>query len=148
MNNNLPTGTSIHKSCSVHFSFLKLLINQKQSVLVGLLIFCVFIYPNFNQLAFSDGLSAENLPPATVGNRQASLFVKINPPILIAGQEQDTYILFRLYDANNNQTIEHTTYQITISNGTSDQRPLVNDFFHAHNGVLKLKIEPRPCRRC
>jgi hypothetical protein len=120
------------------------LINQKQSVLVGLLIFCVFVHPNFRQLAFSDGLAAETLPPASVGNRQASLFVKINPPILISGQEQDTYVLFRLYDANTNQTIEHTTYQITISNGTSDQRPLVNDFFHAHNGVLKLKIEPRP----
>jgi hypothetical protein len=144
VNNNLPTGSSNLKSCSDHFSFHKFLVKQKQIFLGGLFIFCVFVYPNFNQLAFSDGLSAENLPPASVGNRQASLFVKINPPILIAGQEQDTYILFRLYDANNNQTIEHTTYQITISNGTSGQRPLVNDFFHAHNGVLKLKIEPRP----
>ena len=35
-----------------------------------------------NQKAYADGLTQENLPPATVGNRKASLFVKVNPPIL------------------------------------------------------------------
>jgi hypothetical protein len=145
VDSRLDIGTSNFKSLIDHFSLQKFLISQKQGVFIGFLIFFVFVNPNFEQPAFSDGLSAESLPPASIGNRQASLFVKINPPILVSGQEQDTYVLFRLYDANTNQTIEHTTYQITITKGTSpDQRPLVNDFFHAHNGVLKLKIEPRP----
>lgn len=145
MNDSLDTCTSNFKSVSEQHSLQKFLISHKLVFLLSLVILGIFVFPNFRQMAFSDGLTAENLPPATVGNRQASLFVKINPPILISGQEQDTYALFRLFDANTNQTIEHTTYQITITKGTSpDQRPLVNDFFHAHNGVLKLKIEPRP----
>ena len=32
--------------------------------------------------AFGDGLTQENLPPASVGDREASLFIKISPPIL------------------------------------------------------------------
>jgi len=33
--------------------------------------------------AYADGLSVENLPATTVGNRQLSLYLKVNPPILV-----------------------------------------------------------------
>ena len=103
----------------------------------------------FYQKAYADGLTQENLPPATVGNRHASLFVKVNPPILTTAAKQDTYMQFRLFDANNNQTIQHVTYDITVTRGatsssSSDQKPLLRDFFHAHNGLLTLKIQPTP----
>jgi hypothetical protein len=64
---------------------------------------------------------------------------------------------FRLFDANNNQTIQHVTYEITVNKGTllsfsssssssssslSGQKPLLRDFFHAHNGLLTLKVQP------
>ena len=39
-------------------------------------------YCFLNQKAYADGLSVENLPPASVGNRQLSLYLKVNPPIL------------------------------------------------------------------
>src|SRR5690242_18231956 len=71
------------------------------------------------QKAFADGLTQENLPPATLGNRQASLFVKINPPILITATRQDAYMQFRLFDANTNQTIKFTTFYIQVTKGTS-----------------------------
>ena len=103
--------------------------------------------PNYsNQNAYADGLTQENLPPASVGNRQASLFVKVNPPILISSgtSNRDTFMQFRLFDANNNQTIPHVTYDISVSRGTSGSssssssadKPLLRDFFHAHNGLL------------
>jgi hypothetical protein len=56
-----------------------------------------------------------------------------------------------LFDANNNQTIQHVTYEITVNKGTllsssspssSGQKPLLRDFFHAHNGLLTLKVQP------
>ena len=105
-----------------------------------------------NQKAYADGLTQENLPPATVGSRKASLFVKVNPPILTTDNKQSAYLQLRLFDANNNQTIQHVTYQITVTKGTgssstsssSSERPLLNDFFHAHNGLLTLKIQPAP----
>jgi hypothetical protein len=105
-----------------------------------------------NQKAYGDGLSQENLPPASIGNRHASLYLKVNPPVLTAAAQaayasgaQNAYMQFRLFDANNNQTIQHVTYQITVTRGTSSsilQKPLLLDFFHAHNGLLTLKIEP------
>ena len=102
----------------------------------------------FYQKAYADGLTQENLPPATVGNRQASLFVKVNPPILTTDNRQNAYMQFRLFDANNNQTIQHVTYEITVTRGTSssssNEKPLMRDFFHAHNGLLTLKIQPTP----
>src|SRR5919202_675150 len=95
--------------------------------------------------AYADGLTQENLPPASVGNRKASLFVKVNPPILTTDNRQDAYMQFRLFDANNNKTIQHVTYQITVTRGateTSTSKPLLRDFFHAHNGLLTLKVQP------
>ena len=106
----------------------------------------------FEHKAYADGLTQENLPPATVGNRQASLFVKVSPPILVSTSKQDTYMQFRLFDANNNQTIQHVTYDISVfrgasgsstsSSSSSTDKPLLRDFFHAHNGLLTLKIQP------
>jgi hypothetical protein len=99
-----------------------------------------------NQKAYADGLTQENLPPATIGNRKASLFVKVSPPILTTDTKGNTYIQLRLFDANNNQTIQHVTYDITVTKGTSQAgpstKPILRDFFHAHNGLLTLKVEP------
>jgi hypothetical protein len=99
------------------------------------------------QKAYADGLSVENLPPASVGNRQLSLYLKVNPPILTTTNGKSAYMQFRLFNAINNQTIQHVTYLITVTRGTSSsvtQRPLLVDFFHAHNGLLTLHVEPQP----
>jgi hypothetical protein len=74
-----------------------------------------------------------------------NLFTKVKPPILTTGNRQDAYMQFRLFDANNNKTIQHVTYEITVIKGTtssSNQKPLLRDFFHAHNGLLTLNIQP------
>ncbi|MDP8902557.1 MAG: peptidase, partial [Thermoproteota archaeon] len=60
-----------------------------------------------NQDAFGDGLTSETFS-ATLGDRNAELLVQVNPPILTDASRNDAYILFRLYDANNNQTIQYT----------------------------------------
>ena len=104
-------------------------------------------YCFLNQKAYADGLSVENLPPASVGNRQMSLYLKVNPPILTTAASHSAYMQFRLFDASNNQTIQHVTYLITVTRGTSSskmQKPLLVDFFHAHNGLLTLHVEPAP----
>jgi hypothetical protein len=116
------------------------------------IIFVLFLAPSiqhyYDQKAYADGLTQENLPPATVGNRQASLFVKVSPPILVSTSKQDTFMQFRLFDANNNQTIQHVTYDISVFRGasgsstSSTDKPLLRDFFHAHNGLLTLRIQP------
>src|ERR1051325_8419615 len=116
------------------------------SICVILLLSFMSFVPNFisKQKAYADGLTQENLPPATVGNRQASLFVKVSPPILVSTSttKQDTFMQLRLFDANNNQTIQHVTYEITVARGIGTTtpsaivKPILRDFFHAHNGLL------------
>ena len=99
----------------------------------------------FTQQAHGDGLTQENLPPASLGNREGSLFVKISPPIYTTTTEGDAYMQFRLFDAKTNETIQHVTYDITVNKGANPvegDKPLVRDFFHAHNGLLTLKVEP------
>jgi hypothetical protein len=53
---------------------------------------------------------------------------------------------FRLFDVNNNQTIQDVTYIITVTRGTasSAREPLLLDFFHTKNGLLTIHIEPTP----
>jgi hypothetical protein len=94
--------------------------------------------------AYADGLSQESLPPSPIGNRELSLFVKINPSILTTENAKNTYMQFRLFDAANNRTIQHVTYEITVTRGTNSktENPILIDFFHAHNGLLTLHIIP------
>jgi hypothetical protein len=97
------------------------------------------------QKVFADGLTQENLPPASLGNREGSLFVKISPPIYTTATGGDAYMQFRLFDAKTNETIQHVTYDIEVNKGANpavSEKPLVRDFFHAHNGLLTLKVEP------
>jgi hypothetical protein len=116
-------------------------------LLCNLIISLSMIHEVFlNQKAFGDGLTQENLPPATVGNRKASLFVKVSPPILTTDTRGNTYLQLRLFDANTNETIQHVTYDISVTKGTTQAgpgtKPILRDFFHAHNGLLTLKVQP------
>jgi len=90
--------------------------------------------------AFGDGLTQENLPPASFGNRQAALFIKISPPILTKDTVGDTYLQLRLYDANTNKAVPHTSYFISA---WKDDKLLLRNLFHAHSGELTLKIVPK-----
>jgi hypothetical protein len=48
-----------------------------------------------------------------------------------------------LYDANNNQTIKATTFDITVEKGVGENAErLLRDSFHSANGLLRLKIQP------
>lgn len=92
-----------------------------------------------SQSAYGDGLFEENLPPASFGDRQAALFIKINPPILTADTVGDTYLQLKLFDSNTGKTVEHTTYFVEA---WKDEKLLLRSNFHAHSGDLTLKIKP------
>lgn len=125
------------------FLFVPLLVVSMLAIII-LSSFYISEYSIFLQKAYADGLTAENLPPATVGDRKASLFVKISPPILTTESKQNAFLQFRLFDARNNQTIKFVTYEIAIrkANAPPDSRPLLLDFFQAPSGLLTIKVEP------
>ena len=89
--------------------------------------------------AFGDGLTQENLPPASVGDREASLFIKISPPILTKDTIEDTYLELRLFDANTGKTIQHTSFFVTVD---KEGELLMRNLFHTHSGDLTIKIQP------
>ena len=89
--------------------------------------------------AHGDGLTMENLPPASVGNRQASLFIQVSPPILTSDTAQDTFLKLRLFDANNNQTIQSDSFFVKV---TKDDQLLMRDLFYTKSGVLTIKFKP------
>ncbi|MEM4253504.1 MAG: peptidase, partial [Candidatus Nitrosotenuis sp.] len=85
-------------------------------------------------------LTEERLPPASFGNRQAALYIKINPPILTQDTVGDTYLQLKLYDANTGQTVPHVSYFISAWH---DGELVLRNLFHAHSGDLMLKIVPK-----
>ncbi|MGH9983035.1 MAG: hypothetical protein ACRD8W_03665 [Nitrososphaeraceae archaeon] len=106
-------------------------------------------YPEYKYLpierAYADGLTQENLPPASLGDREGSLFVKISPPLYTTESKENAFMQFRLFDANTNETIEFVTYDITVSKGTTpsaDEEPLLRDFFQSPSGLLTLQVDP------
>ena len=96
-----------------------------------------------NQDAFGDGLTSETFS-ATLGDRNAELLVQVNPPILTDASRNDAYILFRLYDANNNQTIQYTTFFISVEKGVGQDAETIMPptLFHTESGLLRLKVQP------
>ena len=88
---------------------------------------------------FGDGLTQENLPPASVGDRDASLFIKINPPILTKDTIQDTYLELKLFDAKTGDVIKHTSFFVTVD---KEGKLLMRNLFHTHSGDLTIKIQP------
>lgn len=95
------------------------------------------------QKAFADGLTSETFT-ATLSGRNAELLVKVNPPVLTDATKEDAYMLFRLYDANNNQTIKYTTLFISVEKGVGDDAVTVMPptLFHTESGLLRLKVQP------
>jgi hypothetical protein len=106
------------------------------------LVFPIFAIGLPSQQAFADGLTTETFS-ASLGNRQAELLVKVNPPILTDASREDAYMLLRLYDASNNQTIRATSFTITVEKGVGDNaEELFTDTFYSDNGLLRLKVQP------
>jgi hypothetical protein len=119
---------------------------QKMNFLFSIQLIVLFVF-TLNLLillnpihnAFSDGLFEEKLPPASVGDREASLYTKINPPILTSDSKENAFFELRLFDAKTDETVEHTSYFIAVE---KDDKLLMRDLFHSHQGTLKLKINP------
>jgi len=89
--------------------------------------------------AYGDGFTMENLPPASVGNRNVQLFIKLTPPIITSDTSQPREIYMRVFDANTNQSIVHDSFFITI---TKHDQLLMRDLFHTHTGELTLDVTP------
>jgi hypothetical protein len=108
----------------------------------AVLVFSIFAIMLPTRKAFADGLTTETFS-ASLGNRKAELLVKVNPPILTDANRNDAYVLLRLYDANNNQTIQYTTFIITVEKGVGkNAKEIFTDTFHTESGLLQLKIQP------
>ncbi len=123
------------KPIKTRFRYLKLILK--------ILLFSFFILSNTLALipynAFGDGFTQENLPPASVGNRNVQLFIKLSPPIITSDTSQPREIYLRLFDANTNETILHDSFFIKI---TKHDQLLLQDLFHTHTGELTLEITP------
>jgi hypothetical protein len=100
----------------------------------------IIVFPS--QRAYADGLFQEMFS-ASLSGRDAELLVKVNPPILTDATREDAYMLLRLYDPNNNQTIKYTSFIITVEKGVGENaEEIFTDVFHTESGLLQLKVQP------
>src|SRR5918992_1859371 len=117
---------------------------QKKNFLFSIQLIVFFFLINFLLLnclndAFSDGLFEEKLPPASVGDREASLYTKINPPILTSDSKENAFFELRLFDAKTDENIKFVSYFITVE---KDDQLLMRDLFHSPDGALEIDITP------
>lgn len=108
--------------------------------LLTVLFVVVFFIVSPIQNVVADGLFEETLPPASVGDREASLYTKISPPILTSESKENAFFELKLFDAKTDKNIEHVSYFISVE---KDGKLIMRDLFHSHQGPLKLKINPQ-----
>lgn len=95
----------------------------------------IIIGISFSQ-AYGHGFGSETLPPVTIGNRNASLTVTVNPPTFDP-KDNEHEIVVNLSDSNSNAVIEHVTYLIELS---KDNSTIFRYMFHDELGNLYMKI--------
>jgi hypothetical protein len=108
----------------------------------GVLALSILAIGVLDQKAFADGLTVETFS-ASLGGRETELLVRVNPPVLTEANRDDAFMLLRLYDANNNQTIQYTSFIITVEKGVGENaEEIFTDVFHTESGLLRIKVQP------
>ncbi|MDE1766636.1 MAG: hypothetical protein KGI27_10260 [Thaumarchaeota archaeon] len=97
------------------------------------------VFSSLPRNAFGDGFAMENLPPASVGNRQVQVFIKLNPTILYSNSGIQPTVFFRWFDANTNETLQHISFFLTV---TKHNQLLFRELLHTHDGILNMEINP------
>ncbi len=87
--------------------------------------------------AFGHGFGTETLPSVTIGDRNASLTITVNPPTFDP-KDNEHEIVVNLSDSKSNAMIEHVTYLIELSKGDSR---IFRYMFHDELGNLYMKIK-------
>jgi hypothetical protein len=112
--------------------------NYTKMIISFLFVTGTILIPNLQQIV-ADGLFEERLPPASVGDRQASLYTKISPPILTSDTKQNALFQLRLFDSKTGNNITNVNYFLTISKG---DKLLMRELFYSKEGPLTLKFQP------
>ena len=89
-------------------------------------------------VAFGHGLGGEVLDPITIGNRNATVSLQIEPAVFDP-QNPDQRIQVKFFDADTEQVIENVTYIIEVTKGNEQ---LFRYMFFGDIGFLILKITP------
>jgi hypothetical protein len=112
-------------------------------MLLSLILFTILFDYSRQEFFASAAITEKYFVPLLIGNREVNLSIKVSTPNKTMSSSA---IQLRLFDTSNNQTIQHVTYDITLTKGTNQAgpgtKPILRDFFHAHNGIVTLKIEP------
>ncbi|MEX2192864.1 MAG: peptidase [Nitrosarchaeum sp.] len=116
-------------------SKLDIIMNNSKILIFSISMMIISQIPSY---VYGDGFTQENLPPASVGDRDASLFIKISPPILTKDTVGDKFLELRLFDAKTDETIQHTSFFVTVD---KDGKLLMRNLFHTHSGTLIIKIQ-------
>ena len=86
--------------------------------------------------SFGHGVGGETLPPLDIGDRSATIYVSVEPPIYdpLADEQR---ILIKFFDADTEQIIENVHYKIKISN----QDDVFENTFFDEIGFLILNFQ-------
>ena len=96
------------------------------------------------QEAFADGLQFETIPAQLIGGNYTSLYVRINPSIVVNQTTQDSSSLhLRLFDFYTNETIDQVSYSITVNKFGDEDKDLIKSNFYSYTGLLTLRIVPK-----
>lgn len=86
--------------------------------------------------SFGHGVGGETLPPIDIGDRSATIYVSVEPPIYDPLVDEKR-ILIKFFDADTEQIIENVHYKIKISN----QDDVFEDTFFDEIGFLILNFQ-------
>ena len=79
-----------------------------------------------------------------MGNRQTDLLIKMNPSVVttetLQTKHENPIIEFRLFDPGTNKSFNHVNYDISILD--KDNKQLLSNWFHSHDGTLGIEIAP------
>jgi hypothetical protein len=117
--------------------------SMKYRILVVIFAFFVFLGSStigFDQIALEVRAQHHGAPPpaAAIGDRKVVLDMQTEPTNITQGN--DVLMKIGFLDERKNTNIQHVTFIMDIS---KDGNHILSDFFHAHNGEVRLMFKDR-----
>ena len=111
-----------------------------QYKIIFLFALSVILLPFLVDSAFAHGLGGDVAPPISFGEMEVTVFTKLDPSDMTAGEVDSANIAIRFYDMLTDTNLNQVTYRVEIWRAGD---LLVREYFYDEDGELNVEVRPK-----
>ena len=102
--------------------------------------FAIVSAPFLIDNAFAHGLGGDVAPPISFGDMEVTVFTKLDPSDMTAGEVESANIAIRFYDMLTDTNLDQVTYRVEVWRAGD---LLARNYFYDEDGELNVEVRPK-----